>query len=74
MRAGFASLSLYMLIAGCQKEPDFDARYDEHSRAIEQQARSIETTVDKRLKAAEEAEAALDNVGEIEASTSNPAQ
>ncbi|MEW4466975.1 hypothetical protein AB1K62_03985 [Parasphingorhabdus sp. JC815] len=74
MRAGLILLSLSMLTAGCQREPDFNERFEEHSRAIEQQARSIEITVDKRIKSAEEAEAVLDNVGEFEALTGNPAQ
>lgn len=79
MRAGYAMLTLCTLITGCQQEPDFDERYDEHSREIEKQARSIEETVDKRLKAAEEAEAALNETalnetGDIEPSGGNPEQ
>ena len=63
MRAGFALIAVCALLAACQQEPSFDERFDEHSQVIKKQGRSIETSVDKRLKAAAEAEAALNEYG-----------
>ena len=65
MRAGFALIGVCALLIACQQKPNFDERFDEHSQAIEKQGRSIESSVDDRLKAAAEADAALGKTTDI---------
>lgn len=74
MRGVFALITVSMLLAACQQEPDFDERFDEQSEIIKKQGRSIEASVDNRLKAAAEADAALGRTADIEPAGSNQGQ
>jgi hypothetical protein len=51
MRAGV--LLAMALVAGCNREPDFDERYDAASKEIGSAARSIDDELEKQAKEAE---------------------
>ena len=45
---------LLALAAGCSREPEFDERYDEARKQIEDTAREIDTEIKERARKAEE--------------------
>lgn len=70
MRSVFIFLATCSLLAACQQKTDFEERYKEQSELIEKQGRLIEQSVEKRLKAAEEAETVLGQNVDVEPSGS----
>lgn len=57
-RQMFVTGAVMILLAGCQAEPGFDEKFEQRSRELSQQAKTIEADANAQLAAAREAEQA----------------
>lgn len=58
VRLPLAAMASLALVTGCQREPSFDEKFEQQSRALSAEARKIEAETRKQLNAAREAEQA----------------